>query len=185
MLKNRSGATSWAIQHVGTTLGQGLLKLNNNNAVATNVAYPVWMSTAPTSSVFSDGTSSDTNGKGNDQVAYCFLLVESYSGFCSFEGNGQNEGPFVYTGFKPAFLLVKSADTTYDWFIYDTARQSYNEQGPDLRANRNYAEQNNTRFDFLSNGFKVHTSSVANNANAVTYIYAAFAEHPFKTARAR
>lgn len=174
-------ADNWPVYH--SAYGAGTYTYLNDTRAAPASYTDFFDGVEPTSSVFSVGSDNSDNTK--NLIAYCFSPVESYSAFGSFEGNGQSTGPFVYTGFKPAFLLVKSADTAYDWFIYDTTRQSYNEYGPDLRANRDYAEANNPRFDILSNGFKVHTSSVANNANAVTYIYAAFAEHPFKTARAR
>ena len=184
--KNRDSTIYWYAYHKDLTENHYLIP-HLANAQANSGA--VWGShSSLDSNVFQIGAGTPASmwipSGTNDCIFYVWTAVDGYSAFGSFEGDGQSEGPFVHTGFEVAFLLCKSADTGYDWFIYDTARQSYNEQGPDIRANRDYAEQNSPRFDFLSNGFKVHTSSVANNASNVTYIWAAFASNPFKFARA-
>ena len=121
-------------------------------------------------------------------VAYCFTSVEGYSAFDSYEGNGNANGPFVYTGFKPAFIIIKNIDnygTGYDWFIFDTTRDTFNVSDAYLRSNSNTSETTSDSLDILSNGFKIRTTANGLNLNAHTHVWAAFAEHPFKTARAR
>ena len=86
----------------------------------------LYTSTAPTSSVFSVGNNAVINGSGNSYISYCFAPVEGYSAFGSYESNNNADGPFVYTGFTPKFLLLKAADTAYNWFIYDTERDTFN-----------------------------------------------------------
>ena len=133
IFKNRDTAsTDWRVYNTMVDGSLDFLYLN-----LTNTKTDSGLATF-TSTTFTAGSSNQTNGNGDAMIAYCFAPVEGYSAFGSYEGDGQNEGPFVYTGFKPAFLLV-SADSGYDWFIYDNARQSYNEMGPDIRANRERA----------------------------------------------
>ena len=140
--------------------------------------------TAPTSSVFSIGSRKHTNSNGG-MIAYCFHSVEGYSKFGSYTGNGSTDGPFVYTGFRPAFLLVKHINGTQDWHMLDSERGSYNVIGPYLYANSNGSENNATKVDFLSNGFKIRVGDNAMNSNGNTLIYMAFAENPFKYSNAR
>ena len=128
---------------------------------------------------------------GSDYIAYCFHSVEGYSKIGSYTGNNNSDGPFIYTGFRPAWVMVKSystGGTHYDWPIYDSARSTYNAVGNVLEANQNQAEITGTGrglpIDLLSNGFK-HRSSYAENNSTPSYIYLAFAETPFKTANAR
>jgi hypothetical protein len=127
----------------------------------------------------------DVNASGGNYVAYLFAPVTGYSAFGSYTGNGSTDGPFVYTGFLPRWVMIKRSDSTSAWLIIDTSRQSYNVQGPYLTANTSDAETTGTTvLDVLSNGFKSRSSSTL-NANGGTYIYAAFAENPFNIARAR
>jgi len=120
-----------------------------------------------------------------------FSGVEGYSKFGTYEGNGSTDGPFIYTGFQPRWIMVKPIDDPYAWYIHDTARSLYNYSDRELDANTSSAEYSvsgagaGERFDILSNGFKHRTSNVAMNANNKTMIYAAFAESPFKHANAR
>ena len=132
------------------------------------------------------GSSAAINSSGVTYIAYCFTPVAGYSAFGSYTGNGVADGPFVYTGFRPKWLLVKSSSTTYGWLMVDAVRNTFNYVDNYLYANLNAAENNNVAdlFTFTANGFKVG-NSLANNASGATFIYAAFAEHPFKTARAR
>ena len=119
-------------------------------------------------------------------VAYCFAPVEGYSKFGSYTGNGSTDGPYVFTGFRPQWLLVKSSTATYGWLMVDAVRNTYNYVDNYLYADSSTAELSNVSdlFTFTANGFKVGNSS-ASNTNSATFVYAAFAEHPFKTARAR
>ena len=119
---------------------------------------------------------------------YCFAPVSGYSSFGSYTGNGSADGPFVYTGFRPRWILAKASSISgQEWFIHDTARDPSNVAGFRLTAEGSFAENvtNNNWFDILSNGFKYRTSNGAANGSGTTYIYAAFAESPFQYARAR
>ena len=182
IIKNRDRAVDWIVYHsaIGATKG---LKLNTTGAPLTVASY--FNNTAPTSSVVSLGAAGDTNYTGEDIIAYCFAPVEGYSAFGSYTGNGDADGPFVYTGFKPAFVMYKRTDSTSDWNIDDYKRDGYNFSNKNLRANLNNAEGGASFADFLSNGFKLRQVGSSRNASGGTYIYAAFAENPFKTARAR
>jgi len=144
--------------------------------------------TLPTSSVFSVGASVNTNGSGSNYVAYCFAEKQGYSKFGKFVGNGNHDGTFVYTGFKPAFVLMKIFTTAgYYWRLLDTARSTSNESGFFLMPDRTDAEFNglihasNIGIDFLSNGFKLRSDHPIINLSGSTSIYMAFAENPFVT----
>ena len=184
IIKRRDFAQDW---YVSTTVISGLLDylaLNKTSASAwTGVSVP-------SSTVFNLGTGESNNALGSTYVGYCFAPVAGYSSFGRYTGNGLADGPFVYTGFRPKYLLWKSTGSG-QWFIHDTSRSPYNFSDLELVAETSGAEYSangagaGQRLDFLSNGFKVRTSNIASNSNGVTYIYAAFAEHPFSISRAR
>jgi hypothetical protein len=147
----------------------------------------LWNDTAPTATVFSIGNDSGVNTNGSTYVCYAFAPVVGYSSVGSYVGNGSSDGVFVYTGFRPRFILVKNATSAYDWRIHDTARDTYNVAQTELFPNGSYAEAQNSAYyyDILSNGFKLRTSDIRNNGSGDTYIYYAVAENPFQYARAR
>jgi len=154
----------------------------------------LWNSTAPTSSVFSIGTSGYSNTSTKNYVAYCFAAVAGYSAFGSYTGNNLLDGPFIYLGFRPAFIMIKRTDVSSDWFMMDNARPTFNVigagNGGQFAANQSYAESTLSSYaiaDFLSNGVKIRSDMNYGylNASGGTYIYAAFAENPFKYANAR
>ncbi len=118
-------------------------------------------------------------GSGGQYVAYLFDEIAGFSDFGSYTGNGAADGPFVWTGFKPRYVMLKRTDTAGDWTILDTARDTYNVASATSTANTTSAEGTNTALDFLSNGFKVRSAQAAYNASGGTYIYAAFADQPF------
>jgi hypothetical protein len=185
IVKNRTTATGWLVYHasVGNT---GALILNGTNATVTSADY--WNNTSPTSSVFTVGVSNAGNQSGNSLVAYLFAEVAGFSTFGSYTGNGSADGPFVFCGFRPRFVLVKqSSSSGNNWVIYDTARDTYNECDSILYPNLSNAEFSGTtvNLDILSNGFKPRDNWGGNNQSGSTYIYAAFAENPFKNALAR
>jgi hypothetical protein len=190
IVKTRSASgESWGIYHVGLTSAANAIYLNLTQAQES--AATQWNSTAPTSSVFSVGTAARVNGSGATFVAYCFAPVAGYSAFGSFTGNGNADGPFVYLGFRPAFVMAKLSSATGDWNIVDDNRQTYNDASgnPVLRANLSSAEEDvNTmqgQMDLLSNGFKLRSNNSSLNLNGGTIIYAAFAEFPFRYSLAR
>ena len=130
------------------------------------------------------GAGTYDNNSGS-MIAYCFAPVEGYSAMGSYTGNGSADGPFVYTGFRPAFLLARRSDATQNWIIVDGERSPSNVVNKGIYADLTNAEQTSNRCDFLSNGFKIRTNNGELNTNNGAYIYLAFAEHPFNTARAR
>lgn len=183
--KSRSATGRWAVYSSATGAGNKLY-LDGTDASASSSN---WNNTAPTSSVFSVGSSVETNTNTVTSIAYCFSPVSQYSAFGSYTGSGNNDGSFIYTGFAVRWLLIKCTSTSgQEWVIIDSARSPFNVADDALYANDSAAEAtNSTRdVDLLSSGFKLRNgSSGATDFSERTYIYMAFAEHPFKTARAR
>jgi hypothetical protein len=182
--KARSLTNNSAVYHA--SLGNtGVLNINTTAAFGTSSTY--LNNTSPTLTVFSIGTDNSFNSSAATYVAYCFAEIAGFSKFGSYTGNGSTDGTFVYTGFRPKFILIKATGSTQDWYIEDTSRDIYNAAGLDLRPNTSGAETNDTPvMDILSNGFKMRNSSYTGfNSNGATYIYMAFAENPFKYSNAR
>jgi hypothetical protein len=184
ILKRRNGGSgySWYVQH--PTLGPTkALFLDSTNTGGTSVGY--WNNTAPTSTVFSVGNDTSLNASGGTYVAYCWAAVPGYSAFGSYTGNGSTDGPFVYLGFRPRFIMFKRTDSANVWSILDSTRDTYNVTNLSLQPNNYIAEETGKNIDYLSNGFKQRQTDGGWNASGGTYIYAAFAENPFKYANAR
>jgi len=184
ILKPRSIVSSWLVWHTAFA-GTEYIVLESTAAKATLAA--MWNSTVPTSSVFSIGTNANVNQNAATFVAYCFSEVAGYSKFGSYTGNGSTDGPFVHCGFRPRWVMIKRTDSTGNWFIWDSSRNTSNTVNNQLYPDSNSAEQVQDGIDFLSNGFKIRFSSTFadRNANGGTYIYAVFAENPFKYSNAR
>jgi len=182
IFKNRNTTNNWNVFH--KTLGNGkFIRLNESDAPGNTGRFN---STSPTSSVFSVGVNGATavNGNGNSIIAYCFAEVKGYSKFSSYIGNGNANGTFVYTGFKPSFVLMKNtADGGANWQMFDNKRDVDNVANHRLFPSLNNAENSDTNnnIDIVSNGFKMRTSNGDTNANGSTFIYMAFAENPFVT----
>jgi hypothetical protein len=183
IIKQRGSTSDWAVYHSSLTSAAYYILLNTTAAQASGATY--WNSTAPTSSLFSVGTATPTNANAATYVAYCFAAIAGYSAFGSYTGNGSSDGPFVYTGFRPRWVLIKNTSGANVWVIYDTARDVYNVAGKELYPNLSDAEFSSTSLDIISNGFKIRSTSGGLNANANAYIYAAFAENPFTISLAR
>jgi hypothetical protein len=183
--KNLSNTRNWRVYF--ETLGATKYINLDDSAVAGT--YGSWNDTAPTSSVFSttDASAADraTNYNGDTFVAYCFAEVEGFSSFSSYTGNGNADGPFIYTGFRPAYVMIKSVSTVHSWWITDTVRNTSNVIGDYLYANLADAEYNAVQMDALSNGFKLRTTGTTTNSSGNEFIYMAFAENPFKYSNAR
>jgi hypothetical protein len=182
--KSRNNETNWYVYHSALGGTKGLI-LNVTNGASTSSVY--WNNTNTSSTVVTFGVG-DPNNSGSTSVMYCFADVEGYSKFGSYTGNGSADGPFVYTGFRPAFVLRKRTDASWRWMINDAARSDYNVSDDALFPNYANAEEvsvTNWGIDFLSNGFKVRSTDIESNASGGTYIYMAFAENPFKNALAR
>ncbi len=180
ILKSRNNTTNWDVYHSSLT-PDGERKIYLNDASA-EIDSGFMGDTPPTSSVISF----NPGGSTSNHIAYCFHSVEGFSKFGSYTGNGSTDGPFVYTGFRPAFVMLKSASTgNTDWTQYDSARETYNTVDQYLIPNKSNAEASPSgeALDLTSNGFKVRGSWVGMNSG--TIIYMAFAEMPFKYANAR
>jgi hypothetical protein len=189
--KQRTGTENWPIYHVGLSSPNNYLELNSTGAVLTNSA--VWNSTNPTSSVFSVGTNARTNNNTSTYIAYCFAEKKGFSKFGIYTGNGNADGTFIYTGFKPAFVIIKRTTGAEGWNIGDNKRNitypsGANVNNAELQANLSNAETDRstrgggtTQYDMLSNGFKLRGNNPEINKSPEPYIYMAFAENPFVT----
>jgi len=178
LVKERGNANSWVVNHIGlANQTNAYLFLNTNDAAGTDSWFN---STAPSSSVVhaNDGDS-PTNRNGGTYVMYLWRSVKGFSKFGSFTGNANTDGPFVYTGFRPAWVLIKNSSANGEnWNLFDNKRNGFNGSGEALRPNTNEAEYDRN-VDFLANGFKVRDSSGEVSGNGNTLIYMAFAESPF------
>ena len=181
--KNRSVSNSWTTYHasLGATKRVWLDLTNAEDIGGTSI----WNNTAPTSTVFSVGNDGAVNGSSALMIAYCFAEIKGYSKFGSYTGNGSTDGTFVYTGFRPEFVLTKASSSTGQWIIHDTARDTFNQANRLLYPSLSNAEENNIsdQIDILSNGFKIRATGSAINGSGVTYIYMAFAENPFVSSK--
>ena len=177
IVKNRSSSENWIVYHVSVGNGKRV-GLNQTNAESSTAQS--WGGTTPTSSVITLGTSSGTNANGDDFIMYAFADVKGFSKFGKYSANNNADGPFVYLGFRPAWLMLKVIDgNTGGWDMYDNKRGSYNGQISMLQANANSAQATSDAVDFLSNGFKIRNTSGNQNGSGDTIIYMAFAESPF------
>ncbi len=180
--RRNNGTDNWRVYHASIGAGN-TLALNSTNASASSSV--TWNNTAPTSTVFSVGTESNTNASGSTIVAYCWAEIAGFSKFGSYTGNGSTDGTFVYTGFRPKFIIIKTSSNVDSWYVLDTSRSTYNATNQRLFPNLSNAESSGDAIDILSNGFKNRSTTTINNLNGATYIYMAFAENPFKNALAR
>ena len=175
-------AQSYDTYHVGT--GNTVrLNLNSTNAAsAPDAKY--WNNTTPSSTVVTIGTTTYW-GSSVDYIAYCFAPIAGYSAFGSYTGNASADGPFIYLGFRPRYVLFKNSSSAVSWNIFDTARDPYNVATHYLGSSNGNAEGIFTTFDMLSNGFKIRTTDADTNGSGSTITYAAFAENPFNNSLAR
>jgi len=178
IIKDTTNTESWIVYHEAVG-NDGNLYLNLTNAKATQA---VFQDTTPTSSVFSIGTTDGVNKASAVHIAYCFAEIPGYSSIGSYTGNGSTNGSFVYTGCKPAYVLLKRIDAAQEWQVYDTQRDPFNVADHRLVPNTSGAESiltGDNNLDFLSNGFKLRQANGGMNASGSPYIYMAFAENPF------
>lgn len=182
IIKNRSAAgTNWVVYH--QDIGNNVLFLNTTAISTANSAY---FSSFPNSSFFYVSTDSSVNTNGSRYVAFVWTPIEGYSSFGSYTGNGATDGPFIYTGFRPRWIMIKRSSVAVgNWRTYDTTRSTINPMGSEVYPNSPIAETSNIYFDITANGFKLRTTDADLNTASSSYIYAAFAENPFKFSRAR
>jgi hypothetical protein len=182
IIKERGNVNGWLCYHISTG-NTGYLELDATLSFQT--LSTVWNNTTPSSSVVTLGTVSNVNRNGGTFVAYCFAAVAGYSAFGSYTGNGSTDGTFVYLGFRPKFVLFRSTSASRYWVIRDTSRDTFNTSTSDLYPNTADSTGAGADIDILSNGFKLRATSATFNGSGETYIYAAFAEVPFKSALGR
>jgi len=186
IVKRRDTAANWAVYHAengaSSNAGYGYLSLNSTAATATSSTY--WLNTPAESNatLLAFGNNAATGADGGEYVCYAFAEKQGYSKFGKYVGNGNANGPFVYTGFKPAFVMIKRTDSTANWDMFTGEISTFNIVSDRLRANLSNAEQTGfDRLDFVSNGFKIRNTNTTGNTSGGTYIYMAFAENPFVT----
>jgi hypothetical protein len=185
VVKGRGNVDNWPVYQASANASPatGHLLLNTNGAFTSTST--TWNNTAPTSTVFTVGTDTRINQNTIGYVAYCWAEIAGFSKFGSYVGNGSADGTFVYTGFRPKYVLLKSTGVE-NWFVFDSSRNTYNVTTARLYPSLSNAEDTNLNtLDLLSNGFKFRDTNVAWNGSGTTYIYACFAENPFKNANAR
>jgi len=179
--KKRSGSAAWTVYHdkIASDPATDYLYLSSNAAVGDYADH--FNDTEPTSSVFTLGTDTSVNGSGATNIMYCFAEKKGYSKFGSYTGNGNTDGAFIYTGFRPAWIIGKRTDVTNNWYIFDNKRNTFNVTDAKLRADESSAENVNSgkTIDIVSTGVKIRSSDEEFNASGGTYVYMAFAESPF------
>jgi hypothetical protein len=182
IVKDRAVVGDWWTWHTSIGIDE-YIRLNLTAVVGSSAT--LWNNTLPTSSVFSVGVNV-ANTNTETYVAYCFAEVEGYSKIGSYTGNGSTDGPFIYTGFKPAWIMLRDSTNVQNWIVLDTARNTYNAPASYLLPNSSGAEGTlDPGVDVLSNGFKMRTANSGWNTSSAVMIYMAFAENPFKNSLAR
>lgn len=177
IIKNRDSAVNWQTYH--KVLGnEAYMRLNTTGAVSTGAS--IWNNTSPTSLVFTLGSGFDAvNESGSNHIAYCFAEKKGFSKFGSYTGNGSTDGTFVYTGFRPAWVLIKPSSAVGSWYLFDSTRNAYNVTNSRIKVDGSDAESSNIdTLDITSNGFKLRDTNAAWNGSVTTYIYMCFAENP-------
>jgi len=180
--KRRSSAESWGVYHVARTPNKFLRLEGSNNEPDDESS--IWNNTTPTSSVFSVGTSGLCNQNNGTYIAYLFADIKGFSKMGSYVGNGNANGSFIFTGFKPAWIMgKKSTGNDNNWYVFDTKRNPFNLTTKKLRPDTSGTEDDNTSkaIDIISNGYKIKTADEEFNESGQTYVFMAFAENPFVT----
>ena len=177
-IKDLGNAANWECYNA--SIGNGkVIYLNLTTAAEATSAR--WRNTSPDSVNWTMGSTTAVNGSGRNYVAYCFADVQGYSKIGSYTGNGNADGTFTYTNFKPAFVMVKPTATADNWVMIDNKREGYNPDNNFVYANKNHAENDADIIDFTANGFKQTSSGGTTNRSGEPFIYMAFAENPFVT----
>ena len=173
--KNLTDTANWRVYHTSIGSGNGI---NLNESAGDYSDANLWNGTDPTSTVYSIGSSNDTNKSGSDFIDYVFCEMSGFSSIGKYTGNGNADGPFVYLGFRPAFLLVKCWSHAEPWLLWDDKRLGYNEKNYRINANEAGGDNTSIEIDLLSNGFKFISSGAHLNGSGRYYMYLAFADFP-------
>ena len=176
IIKRLDAAANWQVYHEAMGPTKAMF-LDLTSAADTDASY--WSNTAPTTGIFNLGTNTKGNANGGTYVAYCFAGKQGYSKFNKYEGNSNADGAFIYTGFRPAFLMVKNISAGQSWWMWDYARIGYNGANYRLRADQDTAEDADNKVDFVSNGFKFRDGDNAWNYSGNDFLYMCFAKNPF------
>ena len=180
IMKCLTSANGWPVFHHRNTDAPetDFIRLNSTNATSDNAG--LFNDTLPTSTVFSVGANDENNKSGDTQIAYCFAQKKGFSKISSYIGNGNGDGQFVYTGFKPSFILIRNIEQVKNWYIFDDKRPGINVNDRLISPNLSTAEVDGTeKLDILSNGFKLRENFSHTNSDGFRYIFAAFASSPF------
>lgn len=176
VVKKFSGTSNWYCRYAAALNGNNsVLYWNSNNAEASEST--VWYSTAPTSSVFTIGTDANL-ATASDYIAYCWAPIKGYSHFGNYQGDGIAAGPFVYTGFRPAYIMIKNISVSQSWIVFDSRRPGYNETNKSLNISESGGEETGRIIDICSTGFKIRSLNTACNGDNNYHVYMAFAEQP-------
>ena len=176
IVRNLGGGYNWMVYHEAMDSAGRQSKLNTTGAWT--LVTTIWNNTLPTSVLFSVGTNSETNQSSDTLLAYCFTPIQGYSKFGKYVGNGNADGTFVYTGFRPSWVLVKAYEDAEPWTVSDDKRDGYNESNKTLRT-ANTSAEGAQYVNLLSNGFKITSNNTEINGSGYNYMYAAFAQSPF------
>ena len=183
IVKERNGSSSWITWHQKLSSYKHFLLLDTTGTQTDS--FNNFQNVAPTNNVFSIGTEVGTNRSTGTYIAYCFAEKKGFSKFGSYIGNGSTDGTFIYTGFKPSFVMTKCTSTSSaytNWGMFDSKRPGYNQidkvLGADLTDSENGSTIGTQYMDFLSNGFKCRNNGSPHNISGASYIYMAFAENP-------
>ena len=179
IVKKTSGTGDWYVYHGAISgMSGGYITLNNTDGFYTNVT--TFWNGDHSSTVVDLGSNNNSNGSSDNMIAYCFAEKQGYSKFGSYTGNGNADGTFVYTGFSPAFIMIKCTDLARVWRMWDNKRDAINPNTANLQAQASDAEYDDpaVSIDFLSSGFKVRSTDSSYNGSGNSYIYMAFAEAP-------
>jgi hypothetical protein len=176
IVKNRTDTDSWAIYH--ESIGADFYTAFSGAIFSNNATF--WNDTEPTTSVITLGTNNRVNGSSDNLVCYAWAQIEGYSKFGEFEGNGNADGPFIYTGFRPRMLFIKRNANSHAWKIFDTARNTNNLTDNSLSWDNTDAESSSNGIDILSNGFKLRNSNSSFNNSGSQFVFGAWGDVPFK-----
>tara|TARA_X000001382_G_scaffold117381_1_gene97042 strand:- start:7 stop:1722 length:1716 start_codon:yes stop_codon:yes gene_type:complete len=176
IVKNRTDTDSWAIYH--ESIGADFYTAFSGAIFSNNATF--WNDTEPTTSVITLGTNNRVNGSSDNLVCYAWAQIEGYSKFGEFQGNGNADGPFIYTGFRPRMLFIKRNANSHYWKIFDTARNTNNLTDNSLSWDNTDAESSSNGIDILSNGFKLRNSNSSFNNSGSQFVYGAWGDVPFK-----
>jgi hypothetical protein len=181
VVRTRNGAAgrNYSVYHHKNTSAPETDHIFWDSTQATEDDATIWQDTAPTSSVFSIGTNLGVNEDTKNIIAFLWTEKQGFSKFGGYTGNGNADGAFVYTGFRPAWVMIKRTDGTQGWLMWDNKRLGYNVDNNHLQTHGSDAEGTADTLDLLSNGFKIRESGAGTNGSGNTYIYFAFAEAPF------